>query len=105
MFYDLGVDCLAKGHDEEAKKWLGRAFNLVQTWDWGSTFDGPELRLNVLHVYTRSLFALGDQNGEGRTLLETMASEYPQRLPVLLLRMERSTSAQELAAALEPTKS
>jgi hypothetical protein len=103
LFYEIGLDYLDKGKREETKKWLKRAYNILQKWDFTSSFDGLELRLNVLHTYTRSLFALGQDDESTRSVLKTLKMEYPQRLPVLLLRMESYADPDDLQTTLKET--
>ena len=103
LLYEIGLDYLDKGQHEMTKKWLERAYNILQKWDFTSSFDGPELRLNVLHTYTRSLFALGQDDESTRSVLNTLKSEYPQRLPVLLLQMESYADPDDLQTTLKET--
>lgn len=103
LFYEMGVEYLDRHEYDEAKKWLERAYTILQQYDWRSTFDGPELRLNVLHAYTRSLFALDEHGEAARDVLANLHTEYPQRLPVSLLRMEHYADVEELRTTLEAT--
>lgn len=102
LFYDIGLDHLNENRYEEAKKWLERAYNILQKWDLTSIFDGLELRLNVLHTYARSLFLQG-QDDMGRIILNTLRSDYPHRLPVLLLQMEYHAGPDDLQTILKET--
>jgi tetratricopeptide (TPR) repeat protein len=101
LFCEIGSGFLDREQYEEAKKWLERAYTILQHCDWRSTFDDQELRLNVLYAYTRCLFALEEQHGEAREMLAILHAEYPERLPVLVLRMEHYTDAGELCTILE----
>jgi tetratricopeptide (TPR) repeat protein len=103
LLCEIGIGFLAQEQYDEAKKWLKRAYTILQQCDWRYTFDDQELRLNVMHAYTRSLFALEEHHEEARGMLATLQAEYPERLPVSVLRMEHYTDARELRTILEST--
>lgn len=103
LLCEIGTGFLNQEQYEEAKKWLGRAYTILQQCDWRSSFDDQELRLNVMHAYTRSLFTLEEYHAQAREMLATLQIEYPGRLPVSVLRMEHFTDARELRTILEAT--
>ena len=101
LFLEIGVEYLDQGLYEEARKWLNRAYTTVQQCDWRLMLDGPELRLNVLHAYTRSLFASNEHHDLAREILTALQDGYPNKLAVLVLRIEHYADVEDLRTTLE----
>ena len=101
LFLEIGVEYLDQGLYQEARKWLNRAYTIIQQCDWRSMFEGSEMRLNVLHAYTRSLFALDEHHDLAREILNALHDDYPHKLPVLVLRIEHYADVEELRTTLE----
>jgi hypothetical protein len=95
VLYEMGKDTLLKGKHSLAVQWLDRAHEILGTQEVDRlSMDASELRMSIMESWIKALLGVNDAAAieKARNMVDLLDNEFPDRLVVLLLKLELLSS-------------